>query len=552
MPRTVTGVDVDASHAVFLRGSVKGNSFAVTDYAIQTIDASDDNEAWDRVESTFAPKDARIGVTGREVNVRYVRVPRLPDWQLKKLMRFEVEEVGGSSDSAVAADFNVLPEMPEVEDEDIVLLAMARETLLEQRHDAIGSLGGSLDAFTPNSIALYNAWLRFGVVLDDTVLIANVGAHDVDVIVVRGSDLVFARNLSGGTRMLDQSIADRLGVDLPKAAKVRRQMVDLTPGYTPSDQNAERATRAAGASAGQIASLIQTAVSFARSQIKLQGLRLDRVFVCGDGATTTGFDAYLGSVVGAPVEVFDPFTVVDTGKLDEQAAALLERNKAASVVALGLATAASDGEAYGIEILPKALVDRREFMQGKLFLILAAVLALAFLGYRYSQLSSEAGELESRASRLAGQVARLKRDDAATEKLLVRNAELAELMRELHSVAGAGRQLDTVLAGLDATMPRGFSVKRLTNTIDSDETMGFGKAEPAPILRLEGEAEEGVEPNNVVFLRFVDELRAALPGYLVVPTMGSMNRTFGLTISAFAEMPEDEATDADDDEDLGG
>ena len=548
MPRTVTGVDVDASHAVFLRGSVKGNSFTVADYAFQTLDAADDHEAWDRVEATFAPKDARIGVTGREVNVRYVRVPRLPDWQLKKLMRFEVEEVGGSSDNAVAADFNVLPEMPEVEDEDIVLLAMARESLLEERHEAIGALGGSLDAFTPNSIALYNAWIRFGVVLDDTVLVANVGAHDVDVIVVRGSDLVFARNLSGGTRMLDQSIADRLGVDLPKAAKVRRQMVDLTPGHTPSDQNAERATRAAGASAGQIASLIQTAVSFARSQIKLQGLRLDRVFVCGDGATTTGFDAYLGSVVGAPVEVFDPFTVVDTSKLDAEASALLEKNKAASVVALGLATAASDAEAYGIEILPKALVERREFVQGKLFLILAAVVALAFLGMRYAKESGRADELATEATRLAGQVTRLERDDAATEKLLVRNAELAELVRELHTVAGAGRQLDTALAALDATMPRGFSIKRLSNTIDADEVVGFQRDEPAPILRVEGEAEEGVEPNNVVFLRFVDELRAALPGYLVVPTMGSMNRTFGLTITAFAELPEEPAGDEDDEE----
>ena len=54
----------------------------------------------------------RVGVNGRDLNVRYTRVPRLPDWQLRRLMRFETDEIGGQSESEVASDFNVLPEMP--------------------------------------------------------------------------------------------------------------------------------------------------------------------------------------------------------------------------------------------------------------------------------------------------------------------------------------------------------------------------------------------------------------------------------------------------------
>jgi Tfp pilus assembly PilM family ATPase/outer membrane murein-binding lipoprotein Lpp len=550
MPRSVTGVDVNASAAVLLRGSVKGNTFAVTDYAYQALDVADTTAAWDAAEASFSPKDARVGVTGRDVNVRYVRVPRLPDWQLKKLMRFEVEEVGGAAENAVAADFNVLPEIPEVEGEDIVLLAMARESLLEIQHEALGALGGTLDAFTPNSIALYNAWLRFGVVLDDTVLVANIGAHDVDVIVVRGTDLLFARNLTGGARMIEQSIADRLGIDLARAAKVRRQLVDLTPGATYSDQNAERASRAASAPAGQIASLLQTAVSFAKSQIRLQTLRLDRVLVCGDGAHVRGIEQYLASVMGTKVEVFDPFTVVDTSKLDAEDAALLEKHRSASVVALGLATAGSDPDAYGIDILPAAVHKKREFTRGTLFLILAAVLAVGFLGLRYTTFSTEAEQAATRATTLNGQVRRLERDDAAAEALLVRNAELAELGRELRSVAGAGRQLDAVLTALDGLLPRGFSITRLTNQVTTEEELGITKAAPAPVLFIEGEAEEGVEPNNVVYQRFVEELKAALPGYEVLASMGSMFRTFELTVTAFADLPDPEVTESD--EEIGG
>jgi hypothetical protein len=65
-------------------------------------------------------------------------------------MHFEVEEIGDQSGAGVASDFNLLPEIPEIEGEDVVLLAMARETLLEQHAQGhadahlvgLASLGG--------------------------------------------------------------------------------------------------------------------------------------------------------------------------------------------------------------------------------------------------------------------------------------------------------------------------------------------------------------------------------------------------------------------------
>lgn len=537
MPRTVTGIDVNTAAAVFLRGHVKGNTFAATGYGHQYLDATDTNEAWDALEVPFAPKLARVGVTGREVNVKYVRVPRLPDWQLRKLMRFEVEEVGGASESAVAADFNVLPPLPEVEDEDVVLLAMARESLLETLLENTQSIGGQLDAFTPNSVALYNVWVRFGVVMDDTVMIANIGGDDVDVVIVRGSDLVFARNLSGGSRLFDRAIADRLGIDLARASKVRRQLVDLAPGAVFSDQAAERASRACAAPAGQIASLLQSSVTFAKSQVRVSSLRLDRVFVCGDLADTAGLAAQLSSSLGVKTEVFEPFTVVDTGKLDQESAELLENHKSASVVALGLATAASDPNGYGVEILPKAVLAKRDFQQGTLFLIAAAVLAVVFLGWRFADEKSRASTASTRASGLTSQLNQKKRDDAATEELLLENTKLAVLASELRAVAGTGRQLATVLDALDGLQPRGFAIKKLDTRRTVDGQFGIVKGTEAPVVAIEGTADEGVEPNNQVFLRFVERLRAELPGYAVRERMGATNTTFFLDVTAFAAQP---------------
>src|SRR5687767_12210502 len=40
---------------------------------------------------------ASVGLTGRDVIIRYSQVPPVPEWRLKNLMKFEVEEVGSQS-----------------------------------------------------------------------------------------------------------------------------------------------------------------------------------------------------------------------------------------------------------------------------------------------------------------------------------------------------------------------------------------------------------------------------------------------------------------------
>src|SRR5882672_8564148 len=130
MARTVTGIDIGSRTNKFLRGYYKGNTFHVSDFAVVPHGEGSIADAWSSGAAPFKLGDSRIGLTGRDVNIRYVRAPRVPDWQLRKLMRFEVDEVGGQSGSEVASDFNVLPALPEIEGEDVVLLALARESLL--------------------------------------------------------------------------------------------------------------------------------------------------------------------------------------------------------------------------------------------------------------------------------------------------------------------------------------------------------------------------------------------------------------------------------------
>ena len=256
-----SGVDVGTAGAKWLTGELSGSTFVVRGFALGENEDGSIAGGWDALAGAKLGS-VRVGLNGRDLNVLYTRVPRLPDWQLRRLMRFETDEIGGQSESEVASDFNVLPEMAEIEGEDVVLLALARESLLAEHMDGLSAVGGKLDAFTPNALGLYNAFLRYGVIEDETVLLADIGHENLNVVLVRGADLVFARTLTGGSRLFDKALAERFGLDETRARayKISEGTLDVARA---KDPNQEKAARALAAPAGQILSLLQSAVVFA-------------------------------------------------------------------------------------------------------------------------------------------------------------------------------------------------------------------------------------------------------------------------------------------------
>jgi Tfp pilus assembly PilM family ATPase len=534
MTRIATGIDVGSSTAVALRGEVKGSSFVVTHFAVAPNPAGTVETGWEALALGFKPGACRVGLTGRDVNVRYTRVPRVPDWQLKKLMRFEAEEVGGQSETAVASDFNVLPEMPEIEGEDVVLLCMAREGLLERHMEGLAGSGGKLDAFTPNAIALYNAFLHYGVVMDDTVLIASVGRENTDVVLVRGADLVFARNLTGGSRLFDEALAQRFGVSEAKAERIKIDLGTLEPDATYRDANHEKASRALMGPAGQILSLLQSTVMFCKSQVKLSNLKLDRVLVCGGGVALPGLDAYLSRGLGVPVEPFDPFLVVDVSKLDAESADLLEDHRLEAVTALGLATSASDPESYAIEILPAQVQKRRDFVHGTAFLIAAAALAVVYLGLYAWRSSQRLAESRVEMAALESRHRKAKRDDQRARALMEENRGLAQYASQLFAIAGSGEQMVRTLDVVERNLPQGFWLDGMTSAWGSDDELGVARAEERPILRIKGRAREGTDAPALLFEEFVAALRAALPEARIKERMGSTSSDFTLDLTLLA------------------
>jgi len=536
MARIVLGVDLGLRNAKLLRGHSKGNSFRVTDFAVLPLSSAEIADGWTGLKPPFKPTNARIGLTGRDVNIRYTRVPRVPDWQLRNLMRFEVEEIGDQSGSGVASDFNLLPQLPEIEGEDVVLLAMAREGLLDAHLAGVRAAGGSVESFSPNAIALYNAFLRYGVVQDETVLLANIGYDNTDVVILRGPDLVFARNLVGGSRLFEDALAQRLQVSADKACEIKETLVDLDPTARPTEALAERAREATKGAAGQLLGLLQSTVLFCKSQIKISNLKLDRVLLCGGGSALAGLPKYLQSGLAVPVEYFDPFRVVDTSALSPEKQAELEQYKLEAVIALGLATMASDKQSWGIEILPASLAKKRAFAERHVWMIAAGLLALGWLGFDAWNTSQRLVVARKKANDLRSQVTRAENTNIKTKELIAQNEKLAAFVTQLEYTAGNGEQLARAIDWLELNLPDEFWLTQLTTEWKADPELRIPRGAERPVLNIGGRAREGINSLPAQYEAFIRAVRTRLPADAELRERLAANSSkFTVDISAFSD-----------------
>ncbi len=534
MSKLICGIDVGTGSSIFLRGKSKGTRFSITDFWASSHPSPDVASAWSTVEVDFKPGLSCVGLSGRELNIRYTEVPRLPDWQLRKLMRFEVEEIGGQAGAEMASDFNVLPELPEIEGEDVVLLAMARESLLAEHDAGLTAVGGKLAHFSPSAIGLYNAWLHYGVIEEDTVLVANIGHQNIDVAIVRGTDLLFARNLSGGSRLFDEALAERFDVSVSRAEKIKLEQGSLSPDAIRAGGTREKAARALQGAAGQLATLLQSAVLFCKTQIKLSGLTIDRIALCGGGSALEGLDTYLQGAMKIRVEAFDPFRVVDTTALSPAAAELFEEFRLESVVALGLATSASNDESYAIEILPARVEKRRQFWGKTALSIVAAVLCLVYLGVRAQKERAALRATETELSQLTSRYTRARRADLDTRELIAENEELMAIVSELWLTAGAGEQLVRALEVIERDLPPDFWLDELSSRSAFEAALGIERGDERPVLHLEGKVREGTAAPSALFEVFLARLAAELDGVRVLPSLSPSGDRFTLDLTLFS------------------
>lgn len=460
----------------------------------------------------------RVGLGGADLMLRYLPVPQVEDWRLVRLMEFEAREIASRSGSDLASSYNLLPVPKELDEDDTMLLGLVREDLLEAQAAKLGPI--AVESFSPNAIALYNAWLTLGDHAPRTTLLAHFGAGTLDLALVRGRDLYFARSLTTPLEKRDATLAAKLGTDAARARALIHKHLDLRVVLGERlNPDAERVTRPVLSFYEALPTLLSGAVTLCKAQARLRELVLERVLLTGGGSQANGLAQVLGERLRVPVETWNPAAELDVSDLPADDAARLQADGPAATLAVGLALSAANPELYALEILTAGARRKRDFAERGIWSVLAGVAAVLFLGIAFWQHGRLADAGQAAARRAAGQVNAVKSANARTTELLAKIAAEEQLSRELATRAALGESARRFLDFIEGELPESLWVETWSLRLESGKDWGRPANEDLPVVEAAGRSEEDPSVASRQFSEFSGKLQALTRGGDVVKPM---------------------------------
>ncbi len=449
-----------------------------------------------------------IGLTGSDLMMRYLPVPPVEDWRLERLMEFEIREVESRSGASLASSYNLLPVPKGLDDEDTMLLSLVREELLESTTAQLGGLG--VKAFTPNAIALYNAYLVLGDLEPSTTLIASLGAGTLDLALVHGGDLYFARSVSTSLDKRDATLAARLNIDEARARHLIHQHLDLRLAVGERlSSDAERVTRPLLPLYESLPTLLGGVVTLCKAQARLSELKLDRVLLTGGGARSQGLCEFLQARMQVPVAVWNPAEMVDIEHLPEDDVAQLEADGPGATVALGLGLGAADPDLYALEILTASARKKRDFSQRTIFNLLMGVAAAAFLVVNFFVVSGLADQAGRASRSTLTSKKKLESDHSKAVELLAQVEQEQLLLQDLEARYAGAHGAERLWQYLETTLPDSLWVESFRLSFADGKEWGR-EDQRVPVFEVAGRAEDDVRAASQAFGAFAGGLGSLL------------------------------------------
>jgi len=501
------------------------------------------------------PGPAMMGLTGRDLIIRYTHVPPVPDWRLDMLMKFEIEEVGEQSGGEVCADWSRLDLPDSVSGDNTIMVSLAKNAAIEPRIGVLARAGLRVRGGAPNAVGMYHAFVTSAKLPPGEVtLLMHVGAENTDIAIQKDGRLLFARNVSGGGRLFTEAIMNQFHVKADRAEKMKQQKADVTPRSSAryADSLSEKVSNAVIGVTGQFVSMVHSSVMFCKAQTKLQELSVDRVVLAGGGANLKGLPEYLSSNLGVPVEIFDPTPAADASALPPEDAEVLAKDGTGLTVALGLASLALSPAGTSVEILPEEYRKKRRFRERDVFMIGAAAVVLAFIVFRVVWHSGVVEDVTKDRRRLVARQGELTRQKSEFERA-VANLEVQERKwRILRDKARIGPALQKALALTETVIRENefpevhvaqVSTDRETRILMGEDEDDRSGEEPEQVLVVKVIFKAQIQTlgrrQGTVFRGFVDAMRSevqALPT-VSLKEQAPQGDTFQYTLSFLPEPP---------------
>ncbi|HET6917146.1 MAG TPA: type IV pilus assembly protein PilM [Acidimicrobiales bacterium] len=414
---------------------------------------------WDEVG--FASRKVVIGVSGHRLFVRQADVPALNEADLRSALQFDAQELIPIPMEDASFDFRILDRDDSVAEDGRstmrILVVAAHREMIRPYIDALAEANLELVAIDAAPLAL----MRVVPPGDGLEALVSIGAELTTIAVRQGGVPGFIRSLGIGGEKLTSGLAGAMHLEHAVAESLKRGVAqESSPQFAQARKAMARDIRDVGED-------VRATIDFFLSQSN--GARIESLLVTGGASMTAGLVEELAGDMDVDIRRIDPFatlTLGDVGLSPE----MLNRARATSATAVGLALWAADPPNVRLSVLPKDVEEARKARR-KTRLAIAGVAGLAgllLLGGAGEMAAAHAARSQAEAtqrhvSELQSQVARLQAETSVHAKVLKRQGDLrtalhgdidwVRVLKEIQAATPPGLQIQNLSGNRPASGP---------------------------------------------------------------------------------------------------
>ncbi len=244
-------------------------------------------------------KDAVISVSGRELIMKKIQLPKVNPKELGDAIMLEAEHHVNLPIDEVYLDHQVVGQSPGQGGTMDVMLVAVKKTKINEYVAVVEEAGLSPVVVDVDAFALQNQYeLNSPETATEAVALIDIGASVMKTNVIRGGASIFARDIAFGGNNYTRAISQRLNIPPEKAEAAKRG--EEVPGVQWNDlvPSLEAVSR-------ELSLEIQRTFDYFASTAESE--RISRIVLSGGCAKLPGVDEFLSSSWGIPVEVIRPF-----------------------------------------------------------------------------------------------------------------------------------------------------------------------------------------------------------------------------------------------------
>jgi type IV pilus assembly protein PilM len=279
---------------------------AITDGMIKdapmVVDAIKEAVARAKVKAT----DAAIAVSGRELIVKKVELPKVSRKELAEAIKLEAEHHIPFAIDEVFLDYQVIGEGSNTME---LLLTAVKKSKITDYIAVTEEAGFNPAVVDLDGFALENQHeFNHGTADTDAVALIDIGAAVMKTNVIRGGRSLFARDIPFGGNNYTQAIAQHLSLSFDKAeaAKTRQENGVKWDDLIPPLEAVSR----------ELSLEVQRTFDYFASSAESE--RISKIVLSGGSSQLAGLDEFLSSTWGIPVEPARPFQSIQLPAATQQ------------------------------------------------------------------------------------------------------------------------------------------------------------------------------------------------------------------------------------------